>query len=50
VAKVRGGLAGSKQTRHKLYIEGFYLKKLNEERAKSSIILISQIGSQISKT
>jgi hypothetical protein len=51
VAKIRERLEVSKETKHRFHMERFNLKKLNEvDRVKSSIVLISQIGSQFCKT
>ncbi|PNF27268.1 hypothetical protein B7P43_G05314 [Cryptotermes secundus] len=50
VAKVRKRLAVSKQTTHRVQMERFSLKHLNEVNLKSSIVLKSQIGSQLWKT
>jgi hypothetical protein len=49
VAKIRERLSVSKQT-HRFHVEWFDLKKLNEVEGKSSIVLKSQIGSQLWKT
>jgi hypothetical protein len=50
VAKVRERLAVSKQTKHRIRMERFNLKKLIEVEVKSSIVLKSQTGSQLGKT
>jgi hypothetical protein len=50
VAEVRERLAVSKQTRHIFLMERFSMKKLNEVRLKSGIVLKSQIGSHLRKT
>jgi hypothetical protein len=49
VAKVRGRLAVNKQRSDRYHMERFMLKKVNEERAKSYIVLRSQIGLQLWK-
>jgi hypothetical protein len=50
VAKVKEGLAVSKKTTHRVRMESFSLKKLNEVEGRSSIVLKSQMGSQFWKT
>jgi hypothetical protein len=50
MTKVRERLAVSKQTVHRVHMEMFSLKKLNEVEVKSSILLKSQIILQLWKT
>jgi hypothetical protein len=50
VAKVSERLAVSNQITHRIHIERISLKKLNEIEGRSTILLKSQIGSQLWKT
>ncbi|PNF26840.1 hypothetical protein B7P43_G17388 [Cryptotermes secundus] len=50
VAKVRERLAASKQTTHRVHMERFSLKKLNEAEGKEQYRVESQIGLRLWKT
>jgi hypothetical protein len=50
VAKIRERLAVSKRTTHRFHVERLNLKKLKEIEGNDSILLKSQIGSQLWKT
>jgi hypothetical protein len=50
VANLGKDMAVSKQTAHRVHMERFSLKKLNKVDCKSSIVLKSQISSQLWKT
>jgi hypothetical protein len=49
VTKVRDRLAVGKYRKHRFHVKRFNLKKLNEVGVKSSIVLRSQIVSQLWK-
>jgi hypothetical protein len=50
VAKVRKRLAVSKRTTHRVHMERFNLKKLNEVEGKEQYRVEPQIGLQLRKT
>jgi hypothetical protein len=50
MVKVRERLAVSKRTTERVHMERFNLKKLNDVKGKESIVLKSQIGSNLWKT
>jgi hypothetical protein len=50
VAKVRERLAVSREAMHRVHMERFNLKKLNEVEVECSIVFKSQIVSQLWKT